>query len=153
MSEQTGAGAPSPGAIAADSGRSLAILFARLTLGLIFFMAGVFKVFDMGAIEHARELFLPFADTFLPEWSLWAMGTVIPFVELAAGLLLLIGWKTRWALIAVGAVLLTATFGHLMDDALYALHRHVLPRLALMLFLLLLPSHLDRFSVDGWLRR
>ncbi|MEE9207787.1 MAG: DoxX family protein [Gemmatimonadota bacterium] len=151
MSDQMGAAGS--GSLAADTGRSLAILFARLVLGLIFFMAGVFKVFDMGAIEHARQLFLPFADTFLPEWSLWAMGTVIPFVELAAGFLLLIGFKTRWALIALGAVLVTATFGHLMDDPLYAFHRHVLPRLALMLFILVLPSHLDRFSVDAWLRR
>ena len=88
-----------------DSGRSLAVLIARLVLGLMFFMAGVFKVFEMGVIVHARELFLPFADTFLPAWSLWAMGTAIPFVELAAGLLLLIGFKTRWALIALAAVL------------------------------------------------
>ncbi|MEN8145122.1 MAG: DoxX family membrane protein [Gemmatimonadota bacterium] len=153
MSEPMSAGSPASGPVAADSGRSLAILFARLTLGLMFFMAGVYKVFEQGAVEHARELFIPFADTFLPEWSLWALGTVIPFVELSAGLLLLLGFKTRWALVAAGMVLLTATFGHLMDDVYFLLFRHVLPRLALLLFLLVLPAQLDRFSVDGWLRR
>ena len=48
-----------------------ALLMARVTLGLIFFMAGVYKVFSLGALEHARAYFLPYTDTFLPEWSLW----------------------------------------------------------------------------------
>ena len=46
-------------------------------LGLIFFMAGAWKVFQLGPLEHARKFFLPFADTFLPVWSLWLMGVVI----------------------------------------------------------------------------
>ena len=54
--------------------RAWAILFARLVLGLIFFMAGVMKVFQLGPLEHARKYFLPFSDTFLPIWSLWAVG-------------------------------------------------------------------------------
>jgi len=68
-----------------DSQRAWALLFARLVLGLIFFMAGVWKVFQLGPLEHARKYFLPFSDTFLPTWSLWAVGVVIPFVELIAG--------------------------------------------------------------------
>jgi len=43
--------------------RGWALLFARLVLGLIFFMAGVFKVFQMGPLEHARKFFLPFSLT------------------------------------------------------------------------------------------
>jgi len=57
--------------------KSWAVLFARLVLGLIFFMAGVWKVFDLGPAEHVRKLFLPFEHTFLPVWSLWAVGCAI----------------------------------------------------------------------------
>jgi len=39
--------------------RSWALLFARLVLGLIFLMAGVYKVFQLGPLEHARKYFLP----------------------------------------------------------------------------------------------
>jgi uncharacterized membrane protein YphA (DoxX/SURF4 family) len=46
--------------------RAWAILFARLILGLIFFMAGVMKVFQLGPLEHGRKYFLPYTDTFLP---------------------------------------------------------------------------------------
>jgi uncharacterized membrane protein YphA (DoxX/SURF4 family) len=133
--------------------RAWAILFARLVLGFIFFMAGVYKVFTMTPAGHVRRWFLPYQDTFLPVWSLWAVGFLIPFVELAAGGLLLIGFGVRPALVALGFVLVTVTFGHLLHEPLYALHEHVIPRLALLLFVLLMPGEDDRFSLDRFLRR
>ena len=64
--------------------RTWAILIARAILGLIFFMAGVWKVFQLGPLQHARRFFVdPYAHTFLPRWSLWATGTTVPVVELA----------------------------------------------------------------------
>jgi uncharacterized membrane protein YphA (DoxX/SURF4 family) len=129
--------------------RSWALLFARLVLGLIFFMAGEWKVFQLGPLEHARKFFLPYTDTFLPVWSLWAMGVVIPFVELLAGALVILGLKTRAALVALGFVLAVVTFGHLLKEPLYEFHTHVIPRLALLLFIFLLPREDDRFSIDS----
>jgi uncharacterized membrane protein YphA (DoxX/SURF4 family) len=128
--------------------RSWALLFARLVLGLIFFMAGFGKVFQLGPLEHARKYFLPFADTFLPVWSLWLVGVTIPFVKLLAGALLLIGLRVRAALIALGFVLVVVTFGHLLHDPLFNFSGHVIPRLALLLFLLWAPRELDRYSID-----
>ena len=133
--------------------RSWALLFARLVLGLIFFMAGVWKVFHLGPLEHARKYFLPFADTFLPVWSLWATGVIIPFIELIAGALVILGLRVREALVALGFVLSVVTFGHLLREPLYEFHTHVIPRLALVLFILILPREDDRFSVDWLLAR
>ena len=134
--------------MATKGARSWALLFARLVLGLIFFMAGVYKVFQLGPLEHARKYFLPFADTFLPVWSLWATGVVIPFVELIAGGLVILGLRTRDALVSLGFVLAIVTFGHLLKEPLYEFHTHVIPRLALLLLILLLPRADDRFSLD-----
>ena len=133
--------------------RSWALLFARLILGLIFFMAGVWKIFQLGPLEHARKYFLPFSDTFLPVWSLWAVGVTIPFVELLGGALLLIGLRVREALIALGGVLVIVTFGHLLHEPLFNLTGHVIPRLALLLFLLWCPRQADRWSLDFLLAR
>ena len=133
--------------------RAWALLFARLVLGLIFFMAGFWKVFQVGPIEHARKFFLPFSDTFLPEWSLWFTGVTIPFVELVAGALVLLGLRTRDALIALGFVLVIVTFGHLLRDPLFIFSGHVIPRLALLLFVLWCPREADRFSLDSVLTR
>jgi uncharacterized membrane protein YphA (DoxX/SURF4 family) len=134
------------------SGRSWALLFARLVLGFIFFMAGAWKVFSLGPLEHARKLFVePYAQTFLPTWALWATGTVVPIVELIAGGMVLIGWQRRIAYLALGGVLVLVTFGHLVLEALYPFHEHVIPRLGLLLIMLWNPPELDRWSVDEWL--
>jgi uncharacterized membrane protein YphA (DoxX/SURF4 family) len=131
--------------------RGWAILFARLVLGLIFFMAGVMKVFQLGPLNHARKYFLPYSDTFLPIWSLWTMGVIIPFVELIAGALVILGLRVREALVALGFVLAVVTFGHLLKEPLYEFHTHVIPRLALLLFIFLLPRQDDRFSLDHYI--
>ncbi|MEM1094276.1 MAG: MauE/DoxX family redox-associated membrane protein [Bacteroidota bacterium] len=129
------------------------LLFVRLVLGLIFARAGWFKVFEMGPLVHAEQLFLPYAETtFLPAWSLWVAGTLIPVVELAAGMLLLVGWRVFEAGLVLGAVLVVVTFGHLLTEPLYAFNSHVIPRLVLLAVLLLAPIGWDRFTVDRWLK-
>jgi uncharacterized membrane protein YphA (DoxX/SURF4 family) len=128
--------------------RAWAIFFARLVLGLIFFMAGWYKVFDLTPAGHVQKWFLPYRDTFLPTWSLWAVGFAIPFVELAAGALLILGFRVRAALVSLGLVLVIVTFGHLLKEPLYPFHEHVFPRLALLLFLLAAPRACDRLSLD-----
>ena len=133
--------------------RAFAILFARLVLGLIFFMAGVMKVFQLGPLGHARKYFLPYADTFLPVWSLWVVGVVIPFIELIGGAMVILGLRTREALVALGFVLAIVTFGHLLREPLYEFHTHVIPRLALVLFVLLMRHEDDTFSIDYLLTR
>jgi uncharacterized membrane protein YphA (DoxX/SURF4 family) len=134
------------------SNRAWAMLFARGVLGLIFFMAGVYKVFRLGPVGHVQRFFLPYQDTFLPTWSLWVVGAAIPFVELIGGALLIVGWRTRAALVGLGAVLVVVTFGHLLKEPLYPFHEHVIPRLALLLFLLVMPDSADELSLDHLLR-
>lgn len=116
-------------------------------------MAGVWKVFQLGPLEHARKYFLPFADTFLPVWSLWLAGVTIPLIELIAGALIILGLRTRVALVALGFVLVIVTFGHLLQQPLYDLTGHVIPRLGLLLFILWCPREHDRFSFDYLLAR
>ena len=138
----------------APTRRAWAILFARGVLGLIFFMAGFWKVFTLTPTGHAHRWFVdPYADTFLPAWSLWAVGVTIPFVELIGGALMLLGWRVREAGIALGLVLLIVTFGHLLKEPLYEFHSHVIPRLALLVFVLMIPPESDRVSLDAFLSR
>lgn len=126
-----------------------AILFARLVLGLIFGMAGWGKVFVMGPTEHAHRYFVdPYAASWIPAWLLWTLGLSIPFVELIAGWMVFAGLFVRPALIALGGVLAIVTYGHLLKDFLYEFHTHVIPRLALLLFLLVMPRAQDVLSLD-----
>lgn len=134
------------------SGMAWAVFFARSVLGLIFFMAGIHKLFQQGPVGHVKQWFLPYSNTFLPVWALWVAGLTIPFVEFLGGGMVLVGWRTRVALLALGAVLVTVTFGHLLKEPLYAFHEHVIPRLALLVFVLAVPPEADSLSLDGFLR-
>jgi len=70
-----------------------------------------------------------------------------------AGALVMLGLRTREALVSLGFVLAIVTFGHLLREPLYEFHTHVIPRLALLLFVLVLPRSDDRFSIDSLLQR
>ena len=133
--------------------KSWAAFVARVILGLIFFAAGFWKVFHLGAVEHARDLFVvPYAASFLPEWALWITGTTIPFVELLCGALMIAGWKRFPAALGLGAVLVVVTFGHLVADPLYAFNTHVIPRVVLLVLAMAMFQE-DGLSVDAWLER
>ncbi len=130
-------------------GRPWALLTVRLVLGLIFFMAGWWKVFDLGPTAHAQNLFVePYSATFLPTWSLWATGVVVPVVELGAGALVVLGWLRRPAYLALAGVLVLVTFGHLLTEPLYSFNQHVIPRLALLVFMMWNSPMADCYSVD-----
>ena len=126
-------------------------MFARVLVGILFFMAGWWKCFELTPMAHARGAFVEgYADSWIPAILLWGLGLAIPVVELVAGALLIVGWRTREALITVGFVLLIVTYGHALDEPLYSIQGHILPRGLLMLIALVLPSEEDKLSVDSW---
>ena len=128
-----------------------AVFVARTILGLIFFAAGFWKVFSLGAVEHARSLFVEsYASSPLPEWSLWFTGVAVPHVELIGGALMLAGWKRFAAAIGLGIVLMLVTFGHLLAEPLYAFNTQVVPRTVLLVVVLVMFDE-DRLSLDSWL--
>ncbi len=138
----------------ANPTRGWAVFFARWVLGLIFFMAGWWKTFELGPVQHARGMFVQgFADTWIPTWLLWASGVSIPVVELVAGGLMCLGLRVREAGIALGGVLIVVTYGHLLQDPLFDTTAHIFPRTVLLLFVLMLAGAADTLSVDHWLSR
>ena len=126
----------------------------RWILGLVFLMAGYWKVFVLTPAAHAERFFVQgFADTWIPAWLLNGLGYTIPFIELAAGILICIGLRTRDALIGVGILLVVTTYGHALQEPLFDIDGHTFTRLALIVFLLVAPMHSDTISIDSWLSK
>jgi thiosulfate dehydrogenase [quinone] large subunit len=124
----------------------------RWILGLLFLMAGYWKVFVLTPAVHAQQFFVEgFSDFWIPTWLLQLFGYGIPFLELAAGMLICIGLRTREALVAVGLLLIVTTYGHALQQPLFDIDGHTFTRLALIVFLLLAPAGNDRYSIDQWL--
>lgn len=134
--------------------RGWARMFARVMVGIIFFMAGYWKCFELTPMQHARGMFVEgFADTWIPRALLWALGLSIPILEFAAGALLILGFRTREALLTIGFILLIVTYGHTLKEPLYSIKDHILPRTLLLLVALALPEEEDLLTVDSFLCR
>jgi uncharacterized membrane protein YphA (DoxX/SURF4 family) len=134
--------------------RAWAVFCARVILGLIFGMAGWYKVFVMTPDGHAARYFTgPYADSWIPLWLLYAAGVTVPVVELVAGWMLVVGVRIREAMVALGLVLILVTYGHLLAEFLFNFNGHVIPRLVLLAFVSVMPRDADRLSLDAWLAR
>lgn len=130
-----------------------AVFISRVLLGILFLMTGWFKVFEMGAENHARQLFVEaYADNWIPQWLLWFTGYIIPYFELAAGVFLIVGLRTFTAALTVGFILILVTYGHLLQEPFFDITTHILPRTILLLFVLYLIDK-DSLSIDHLIER
>ncbi len=134
------------------SNKAIAVFLVRWILGLEFALIGYHKTFTLGLEGFASSVFVErFADTWIPEPLLWAFGYSIPVVELAGGLLLLVGWRRREVLAGFAGLLIITTYGHLLENPFYDLVGHTLTYVMMIVFLLLLSKDDDAFTLDGWL--
>ena len=133
--------------------RTWGIACARVVLGLLMGMRGWDKVFNMTPAVHASRFFTgPYADSWIPQWLLWITGLTIPFVELTTGWLLVIGWRTNEALVALGLLLMLVTYGHMLANPMFN-DIFIFTRLVLLVIVAVVPRSSDRLSVDYWLKQ
>lgn len=131
---------------------TIAVFIVRWILGVLFLMAGYWKVFVLTPAQHAQQYFVEgFADHWIPEALLITLGYSIPVLEFSAGILLCLGLRTKEALVAVAILLIVTTYGHALQQPLFDIDGHTFTRLALIVFLLLAPQGCDRFSADNCL--
>jgi uncharacterized membrane protein YphA (DoxX/SURF4 family) len=124
-----------------------AVLIARVFLGLLFFFQGydaVFKVKIKGVVEAIAS---PLSATGFPKILIICGAWYTSMVELIAGFFLIIGFVKYYALYLLGIDLIIASIAFGVTKPVWDM-RFVFPRLALLLFLLIVPSQWDIFSVD-----
>ena len=128
--------------------RSIAVLTIRLILGFIFLMQGYGKVFTWGVENvYNMDFFYPTYQDLLPEFIIRATAYYTSYIELIAGILLVLGLKRDYALYALASVLIIVSFGHGLANPIWDLS-HVIYRTILLVSLLIIPKKYDRFSVD-----
>jgi len=129
--------------------KAIAVLTIRLILGFIFLMQGYGKVFKWGVENvYNMDYFYPTYKDLLPDFIIHATAYYTSYIELIAGLLVVLGLKRDYALYLLASVLVIVTFGHGLAEPIWNLS-HVLYRTVLLVTLLILPREWDRFSIDG----
>jgi uncharacterized membrane protein YphA (DoxX/SURF4 family) len=73
---------------------------ARLILGTVWIVAGATKVADLAESVRAVRAYRA-----LPEWVVPVVGAGLPFLEIALGLLLVVGFSVRFGAIVSAALL------------------------------------------------
>lgn len=133
-----------------DSNKTIAVLTARLLLGFIFLMQGYGKVFTIGLDKVYNGFFKETYKDLLPDFITLGTAYFTSYVELIAGFMLVIGFKKNIAYVLLATVLVMVTFGHGLAQPIWDLS-NVMFRAMLLIFLLMVPQSLDKFSLDGFI--
>ena len=137
---------PEEGSGGLDATLGYAIL--RLTLGLDCIFHSATRWAHIG--EFAQKLVGQFSGTPLPSWSVRWFATAITVWEPIVGLLLLIGFRTRDALVAGGLLIAALVFGTALRGDFTVLSEQLI--YAVIFFILLLfRQKFDRWSVDHFI--
>ncbi len=132
--------------------RVIALLTIRLILGLILLMQGFGKVFTWGVDNlYNMPFFHETYTAYFPDIIILITAYYTSYVELIAGILIIIGFKRDYALYAMASVLVIVSFGHGISDPIWDLS-HVMYRTILLVVLLLLPKEWDKISIDYQLK-
>jgi thiosulfate dehydrogenase [quinone] large subunit len=128
------------------SNQVLAYTMFRLFMGLNMFMHGAVRLGpnygDFISWTHGV-----FAESWLPMWLVTLEARLIPGVEIAIGVLLFLGFKTRLALIMAIVLMATLVFGMNVVQNWELVNRHVIYVIAF--YLLLHNMEFNQKSIDA----
>lgn len=122
---------------------------ARVILGLLFFFQAYDKIIRIKLSNVYLEVSNGTYEKGIPGWFAKFSIFVSSYIELAGGLLLVAGLFTVPVLFVFLAhmVMLVTAFGYL--QGVWDM-KHVFPRMALMLFLLVIPQSWNRWALDAF---
>ena len=129
------------------SDRSLAYGLFRFTFGINIMFRGVTRIV-LGRPAFIAYMLAQFKDVpVMPPAFLIPFATVLPYVESVIGLLILVGFKTREALVACSLMIAALTFGTMLRNDFTNAWLQL--TYAIALFLLMAFRSWNRISVDG----
>ena len=92
------------------SDASLAYALMRLTFGVNLFLRGIMRIY-MGTGGFAQGMLKQFEGTPMPAAIIQPFALALPWVESTIGLMMILGLKTRIALVAGSLMMTVLTFG------------------------------------------
>lgn len=131
--------------VAADRRAAYAIL--RLALGVNMLLHGLVRLPHLAAF--ANGMVAQFQATLLPGFAVKGFGWVLPFAEGLIGLLLVLGWRTRQALMAGGLVMAMLIAGTSLRSDWPTVGIQMV--YSAIYYLLLRDASHNGFALDGWL--
>jgi uncharacterized membrane protein YphA (DoxX/SURF4 family) len=123
------------------------VFVARVFLGLLFLFQGYDAVFKVKVHNVIQTFERALSDNAVPKPFISMAAWFTSYTELICGALLVLGLFEYAALYLLALNLIIAAIGFGIDSPMWDT-RHVFPRLALILFLLLAPQSWHSISLD-----
>lgn len=129
----------------------VATFLVRAVLGMLFFMQGYDKIFKIGISITAETASTPVTDKIFGRNLYKNAIRVSSWIELVAGLLLIVGYQRDAAMILLSADMLVAGVAFTLIKPMWDMQFYF-PRLAMLVFLMIIPPGWDVCCID-WLLR
>ncbi len=125
--------------------KALAYTLFRVFMAINMFWHGAIRLGPAySAFVEATQA--QFAESWLPMWLVTLEARLIPGVEVVVGALLLVGYKTRWAIVAAMILMYTLVFGMIILQNWEIVARHLI--YALCFYVLLHNIEFNAHSLD-----
>ncbi|MDI9312166.1 MAG: hypothetical protein QM535_18270 [Limnohabitans sp.] len=128
----------------------------RVFVGIISVFQGFFVLFlrEKPLQSYVEGNYITvFKNSFLPDFLLWTMGYLNPFMLLIPGFFTVIGFKTKWMYYVSAFFFISLVFGHLVETPFFSDNMAYSGILCLInLVLLYFVEEFNRFSVDSFLK-
>jgi thiosulfate dehydrogenase [quinone] large subunit len=128
----------------------LAYGLLRLALGMNFLMHGVSRLMD-GPGDYAFKLRQQFEHSPLPQWAVYGFGVMLPGIEALLGALLIVGLRTKPALVAAALWMTVLTFGSGLIQNWSGAATQL--TYAAIIAAMLATVRFNGWSVDAWLKK
>ncbi len=130
----------------------IATFTIRVLVSILFIDQAQDKIFNIGLKEVARTVEQGFRtrNLMIPSWMITLGVYFTAYLELIAGVLLLFGMFRDLALWLLCLDLLVASLGFSLMEPVWDT-KHIFPRLAIVVTLLLLPADWDQWRLDYWI--
>ena len=123
--------------------KELAFLIARIGIGTNLLFHGLVRIPKLTGFVQGMES--QFAESLLPGFMVTPMAYAIPFVELTLGIMLLLGLKTRLALVGTAAQMMVLVIGCCFIESWGPINSQMF--LLAMSAVLIAHLHLNRFAL------
>ena len=125
-----------------------AVIIARVFLGLLFFFQGYDAVFNVKVKNVIEAYENSFANKGIPKFLTVCGSWFTSYAELIGGFLLVVGLFEYYALYLLGINLIIASIAFGITSPMWDM-RFVFPRLALLIFLPVVPRSCDIWSLNN----
>jgi uncharacterized membrane protein YphA (DoxX/SURF4 family) len=129
----------------------MVVLLVRVVLGVLFFMQGYDKIFRLGINTTAEAASNPVTYRLFGKGIYKAGIAVSSWIELVAGALLIIGFQHDAALMLLALDMFGAGIVFSMIKPMWDMQFYF-PRLAMLVFLAIIPPGWDIWSMDWMVR-